>query len=89
MNRARRAVLMSIGFGLENIDCPDLNMLSASPVTRHSTNLLSHNRCQSAELKHVSCHEQQRVKYLFFFTPRSTFGKNKDQEGQSTKESED
>lgn len=61
---ARRAALISMGFGRENIDCPDLDTkceLATEPHAMTTVYSLSHHRGETAKLQHVPCNKQKRV----------------------------
>lgn len=70
---ARRAALISMGFGRENIDCPDLDTKCelAEPNAMTTVYSLSHHRGETAELQHVPCNQQECVKKLLLLAGRA------------------
>ena len=78
-----------MGFGRENIDCPDLRPERSANNLRHRSRSrqgysLSHDRRQPHKLEHVTCDEQQRVEQLLFFACGTAPGEEDNENGYRT-----
>jgi hypothetical protein len=97
MSRFARPLLRSIGFGRENIDCPDLraecvsatNQTDQKAADQWQVHSLSHHRRQPDELEHVTCDEQQRIEQLFFFARGAAPGEEYNEDGYRTYQGDD
>jgi hypothetical protein len=78
--------LISIGFGREKIDCPDLRAPRQNNAKMESKDsVLSHHCRQSSKLQNVPCDQKEGIEYFLFLAACSAFRECQNEQCQSAK----